>query len=69
MQSDGNSFCGDALLERVNKSSWDVDKILDQIQKRKYVRIFYYDVYIITKLHTYTTVALLFAFSAITLKI
>ena len=40
MQSDGNSFAGDVVLESFNKASQDEDNILDQIYKSKYVRIF-----------------------------
>ena len=39
MYSDGNSFCGDVVVDSFNKTSWDEDKILDQICKSKYVRI------------------------------
>ena len=35
MQSDGNSFWGDVVLDNVNKASWDEDKILNQFYKRK----------------------------------
>ena len=31
MQSDGNSFCGDVVLDSFNKASRDEDQILDQI--------------------------------------
>ena len=31
MQSDGNSFCGDVVLDSFNKESRDEDNILDQI--------------------------------------
>ena len=40
MQSDGNSFGGDVVLNSFNKASWDEDNILDQVYKSKYVRIF-----------------------------
>ena len=40
MQWDGNSLCVDVVLESFNKDSRDKDKILDQIEQRKYVRIF-----------------------------
>ena len=40
MQSDGNSFWGDAVLDSFNKASKDNDIILDQIYKRKFVRNF-----------------------------
>ena len=39
MQSDRNSFCGDVVLGSFNQTSWDEDNILDQIYKRKCVRI------------------------------
>ena len=39
MQSDGNSFCGDDISDRFNKTSPDEDNILDQIYKSKYVHI------------------------------
>ena len=39
MQSDGNSFCGDVVLDSFNKTYRDEDNILDQIYKSKYVRI------------------------------
>ena len=40
MQSDGNSFCWDIVLNSFNKASRDEDNILDQVYKTKYVRIF-----------------------------
>ena len=40
MQSDGNSFCGNDVLDSINKSFRDEDNILDQVYKSKYVRIF-----------------------------
>ena len=40
MQSDGNSFCGDVVLDSFNKASRDEDKILYQVYKSKYVRIY-----------------------------
>ena len=39
MQSDGNSFYGDVFLDSFNKTSWEEDKISDQIYKNKYIRI------------------------------
>ena len=39
MQSDGNSFCGDVVLDSFNKTSQDIENILYQIYKSKYVRI------------------------------
>ena len=32
MQLDGNSFCGDVVSDSFNKTSWDEDNILAQIQ-------------------------------------
>ena len=40
MQSYRNSFCRDVVLDSFNKASKVEDKILDQICKSKYVRIF-----------------------------
>ena len=40
MQSDGNIFCGDVVLDSFNEASRDEDNILDQVYKSKYVRIF-----------------------------
>ena len=40
MQSDGNSFSGDVVLNSFNKASWDEDNILYPVYKSKYVRIF-----------------------------
>ena len=40
MKSDGNSFCGDVVLDSFNKASRDEDNTLDQEYKSKYVRIF-----------------------------
>ena len=40
MQSDGNSFCGDVVLDcSFNKESWDENNILFKIYKDKYVQI------------------------------
>ena len=33
MKSDGNSFCGDVVLDSFKKTSRDEDDILDQIYK------------------------------------
>ena len=41
MQSDGNSLCGDVVLDSFNMASWDEDKILDQKYESKYVRIIF----------------------------
>ena len=40
MQSDGNSFYGEVVLDRLNKASRDEDNFLNQISEGKYVRIF-----------------------------
>ena len=40
MQSDGNGFCGDVVLDIFIKASRDEDNILGQIYRSKYVRIF-----------------------------
>ena len=40
MQSDGNSFCKDLILDSFNNAFWDEDNILDQIYESKYVQIF-----------------------------
>ena len=37
--TDENSFCGDVVSHSFNKTPWDEDNILNQIYKRKYVRI------------------------------
>ena len=37
MHSDGNSFCGDVVLDSFNKASRDEDNILYKIYKSKYV--------------------------------
>ena len=39
MQSDGNSIGGDVFSGSFNKTSQDEENILDQLYKRKYVRI------------------------------
>ena len=39
MQSVGNSLCGDVVSKSFNKKYRDEDSILDQIYKKKYVRI------------------------------
>ena len=41
MQSDGNSFCGDVVLNSFNKVYRDEDNILDQVYKWKYVRMIF----------------------------
>ena len=35
MQSDGNSFCEDVVLDSFNKASKDEDDILEQISKKQ----------------------------------
>ena len=40
MQSDGNSFCGDVVLDSFNKASRDEVNILNQIYKSTYLRLF-----------------------------
>ena len=40
MQSDGNSFCEDVVLDSFNKASRNEDNILDQVYKSKYAWIF-----------------------------
>ena len=47
MQSDGNSFCGDIVLDSFSKSYQDKDRILDKMEKSKYVRIFFTKILII----------------------
>ena len=39
MQSDGQSFGKDVVLNSFNKASRDEENILDQVYERKYVRI------------------------------
>ena len=40
MQSDGNSFCGDVVLDSFNMLNMDEDSILDQSMKSKHFRLF-----------------------------
>ena len=40
MQSDGNSFSGDVVLDSFNKASRDAETILEQVDESKYVKIF-----------------------------
>ena len=47
MQSDGNSVCGDAVLNSFNKASRDEDNILDQIYIEQKCPNFYYDDFLI----------------------
>ena len=62
MQSDGNSFGGDVVLDNFNKAFRDEDINLDQIYVSKYVRIIFKVLLIlyniIRKMHTNVTVAL-----------
>ena len=50
MQSDGYSFCGDVVLDILNKASRDVDNIQDQIYQIRYVRIFIMVILILYKI-------------------
>ena len=44
MQSDGNSFCGDVVLDSFNKAYRDKDTILDQkYEKRIFFYLYYED--------------------------
>ena len=62
MQSDGNSFCGDVVLDSFNIANKDEDNILDKMFQSKYVWINIMMILIFlwhfTKVHTNTTVAL-----------
>ena len=61
MQSDGNSFFGDVVLDSFNKASRGEDDILDQIYKSKYVWIIFRMILILsnyTKMPSITTAAL-----------
>ena len=61
MQSDGNSFCGDVVLNRFNKASRDEGNNLDQVYKSKCVWIFIMMILILYKIikkFDNTTVAL-----------
>ena len=40
MQSDGNHFFGDVVLDNFNNASREEDNILDKVYKSIYVRIF-----------------------------
>ena len=40
MQSNGNSFCRDVVLNSFNKAPRNEDNILDPVYKSKYVRSF-----------------------------
>ena len=41
MQSDGNSFCADVVLDGVNMTYRDEDNILDQIYEKKIYSVLY----------------------------
>ena len=43
MQSDGNSFCGDVVLDNFINASKDENNILDQTYKKQICSFFYYD--------------------------
>ena len=43
MQSDGNSFCGDVLLDSFKRIFRDEDNILDQEFKKQICSWFYYE--------------------------
>ena len=47
MHSDGNSFCGDVVLNSFNKAFRVEDNILDQVYESKYVRIIIMMIFII----------------------
>ena len=49
MQSDGNGFCGDVVLNIFNKASRDEDSILDQAYTGKYFWIFITIIWILTQ--------------------
>ena len=57
MQSDGNSFCGDVVLDSFNMMYRDEDNILYQIYRSKYFRIIIMMILILynMKIHTKTT--------------
>ena len=40
MQSDGNNFCGDVVLDSDNMASRDADSISEKCMESKYFRIF-----------------------------
>ena len=56
MQSDGNSSCGDVVLDSFTKAFRDGDKILEQINKKQIFSDFYDENF--TKMHTNITEAL-----------
>ena len=43
MQSDGNSFCGDVVLDIIKMAYKDEDSILHQIFEKQKFSEFYYD--------------------------
>ena len=43
MQSDGNRFDGDVVSDSFNKTSRDIDDVLDQICKKQICLCYYYD--------------------------
>jgi len=43
MQSDGNSFCGDVVLDSFNKAYRDEDSILDQKFEKQISEDLYYE--------------------------
>ena len=47
MQSDGDSFCGDVVLDSFNKASRDENNILDKKYKSKYIRIIFMTILIL----------------------
>ena len=50
VMKDGNSFRGDVVSNGFNKTSWDEENILEQIQESKYLR---YILIIILILYTF----------------
>ena len=49
MQSDGNSFCGDVVLDGFNMSYRDEDSILEQKYEKQISWYLYYEDFIIQK--------------------
>ena len=45
MQADGNSFCGDVVMNSFNMAYRDEDSILDQIYKKQIFSDFHYKEY------------------------
>ena len=60
MQSDGNIFCGDVVLDSLNEIFWDEDNILEE--KKQMCSDYYHDDIIFlqhdTEMHTNTTIEL-----------